>query len=47
MAKSQLEMIISAGVAEPFADVASVVEQALKAESVVLQLPFEEEDDYV
>lgn len=44
MAKPQLETIISAGVAESFADVSSVVEQALKSNGVVLQLPVEEED---
>jgi hypothetical protein len=47
MEKPQLEMIIAAGVAESFADVASVVDHALKNESVVLQLPYEEEDDDV
>lgn len=44
MAKPQLETIIAAGVAESFADVSGVIEQALKADGVVLQLPFEEED---
>lgn len=44
MAKPQFETIIAAGVAESFADVSGVVEQALKADGVVLQLPFEEED---
>ncbi len=44
MAKPQLETIIAAGVAEAFADVSGVVELALKADGVVLQLPFEEED---
>ena len=44
MAKPQLDTIIAAGVAESFADVASVIEQALKISGVVLQLPFEEED---
>lgn len=44
MAKPQLEKIITAGVAEAFADVSGVIEQALKADGVVLQLPFEEED---
>lgn len=44
MAKPQLETIISAGVVESFADVSSVVEQALKSNGVVLQLPVEEED---
>ncbi|EKO3417958.1 hypothetical protein RAL00_001624 [Vibrio fluvialis] len=43
MAKPQLETIIAAGVAESFADVSWVIEQALKADGVVLQLPFEEE----
>jgi hypothetical protein len=47
MTKPQLEMIITAGVAESYADVTRVVEQALKTDSAVLQLPFEEEDDYV
>jgi hypothetical protein len=47
MAKPQLEMIIAAGVADSFADVASVVEQVLKTGGVVLQLPFEEGDDDV
>lgn len=45
--KPQLDMIIAAGVAESFADVASVVEQVLKADGIALQLPFEEENDYV
>lgn len=44
MAKPQLETIIAAGVAESFADVSGVIEQALKVDGVVLQLPFEEED---
>ena len=44
MVKPQLETIIAAGVAESFGDVSYVVEQALKADGVVLQLPFEEED---
>ena len=44
MAKPQLETIIAAGVAESFADISGVVEQALNADGVVLQLPFEEED---
>jgi hypothetical protein len=44
MAKPQLEKIIAAGVAEAFVDVSGVVELALKADGVVLQLPFEEED---
>ncbi|MDL2286164.1 hypothetical protein LJC24_01815 [Desulfococcaceae bacterium OttesenSCG-928-F15] len=44
MVKSQLETIIAASVAESFTDVSGVVEQALKADGVVLQLPFEEED---
>lgn len=44
MAKPQLETIIAADVAESFADVSGVVEQALKADGVVLQLPFEEWD---
>jgi hypothetical protein len=44
MAKPQLETIIAAGVAEAFADVSDVVELALKADGVVLQLPFKEED---
>ena len=44
IAKSQLEMISAAGVAESFPDLSGVIEQALKADGVVLQLPFEEED---
>lgn len=44
MAKPQLKTIIAAGVAESFADVSGVIEQALEADGVVLQLPFEEED---
>jgi len=44
MAKPQLETIIAASVAESFADVSGVIEQALKADGVVLQLPFGEED---
>ena len=44
IAKPQLETIIAAGVAESFADVSGIVELALKADGVVLQLPFEEED---
>ena len=47
MAKPQLETIIATGVAESFADVSGVIEQALKADCVVLQLPFEEEDSDV
>lgn len=47
MAKPQLETIIAAGVVESFADVSGIIEQALKADGVVLQLPFEEEDAYV
>lgn len=43
MAKPQLDMVIAAGVTESFADVVSVIEQALKIDGVVLQLPFEEE----
>jgi hypothetical protein len=42
--KSQFDTIITAGVAESFADVVSVIVQALKTDGVVLQLPFEEED---
>lgn len=41
MAKPQLETIIAASVAESFADVSGVIEQALKADGVILQLPFE------
>lgn len=44
MGKPQLETIIAVGVAESFADVSGVIEQALKADGVVLQLPFAEED---
>lgn len=44
MAKPQLETVIAADLAESFADVSGVVEQALKTDGVVLQLPFEEED---
>ena len=44
MAKPQLETMIAAGVAESFTNVSGVVEQALKADVVVLQLPVEEED---
>ena len=44
MAKPQLETVIAADVTESFADVTGVVEQALKTDGVVLQLPFEEED---
>ncbi|GAD89530.1 MULTISPECIES: hypothetical protein [Vibrio] len=47
MSKLQLETIIVAGVAESFADVLGVIEQALKADGIVLQLPFEEENTYV
>lgn len=47
MAKPQLETVIAADVAESSADVTGVVEQALKTDSVVLQLPFEEEDTNV
>lgn len=42
MVKPQLETIIAAGLAESWADVSGVVELALKADGVVLQLPFEE-----
>lgn len=45
MAKPQLETIIAAGMTESFADVTGVVEQALKTDGVVLQLPFEEDTD--
>ncbi len=44
MAKPKLETIIAADVAESFTDVSGVIEQALKTDGVVLQLPFEEED---
>ena len=44
MAQPQLETIIAAGVAEAFTDISDIVELALKAGGVVLQLPFEEED---
>lgn len=44
MAKPQLKTIIAAGEAEPFTNVLGIVGQALKADGVVLQLPFEEED---
>lgn len=44
MIEPQLETIIAAGVAESFADISGVVEQALNTDGVVLQLPFEEED---
>lgn len=44
IAKPQLETIIAASVAESFSDVLGVVEQALKIDGVILQLPFEEED---
>jgi adenosyl cobinamide kinase/adenosyl cobinamide phosphate guanylyltransferase len=44
MAKPQLETIIAASVAESFSDVLGVVEQALKIDGVILQLPIEEED---
>ena len=43
MAKPKLETIIAADVAESFTDVSGVIEQALKTDGVVLQLPFEEE----
>jgi hypothetical protein len=44
MAKPQLETIITAGVAESFAEVSGIVEKASNADDIVLQLPFEEED---
>lgn len=44
MAKPKLETIIVADVAESFTDVSGVIEQALKTDGVILQLPFEEED---
>lgn len=44
MTKPQLETLIAAGVAESFSDVLGVVEQALKIDGVILQLPFEDED---
>lgn len=44
MAKPQLKTIIAADVVESFVDVFDIVELALKAEGLVLQLPFEEED---
>ncbi len=40
IAKPQLETIIAASVAESFSDVLGVVEQALKIDGVILQLPF-------
>lgn len=43
MTKPQLETVVAADVTESFSDVAGVVERALKNDSVVLQLPFEEE----
>lgn len=43
IAKSQLE-VIAAGIADSFKDVFFIVEQALKSNSIVLQLPFEEEN---
>jgi hypothetical protein len=47
LAKLQLEKIIAADVADSFTDIVNIVEQALKSQSVVLQLPYEEEDDDV
>ena len=44
MAKPQLETIIAAGVAKSFTDVSDVIELTLKADSVVLQLPFYNEN---
>tara|TARA_R110001583_G_C5670595_1_gene410943 strand:+ start:304 stop:681 length:378 start_codon:yes stop_codon:yes gene_type:complete len=44
MAKPKLKTIIAADVADSFGDVSGVVEQALKTDGAVLQLPFEEDD---
>lgn len=43
----QLKMIIAADVTESFADVVSIVNQALKTDGFILQIPFETVDDYV
>jgi hypothetical protein len=45
--KPQLEMIMRAGVAESFVDIVSMFEQAMRNECVVLQLPYEDEDEDV
>ncbi len=47
MEKPQLERIIASGLTTSFADIAGVVEHALRDEGVVLQLPFDEENDNV
>lgn len=44
MAKPKLKTITAADVADSFGDVSGVVEQALKTDGAVLQLPFEEDD---
>lgn len=41
--KPQLEMIIAIGLNEPYVDIVNIIKQALKTESAVLQLPYEEE----
>ena len=43
MAKQQLKTIISAGIAEMFADISRVIEQAFKTDGIILQLPIEED----
>ncbi len=45
--KPQLERIIASGLTTSFVDIAGVVEHALRDEGVVLQLPFDEEDEDV
>jgi hypothetical protein len=41
--KLQLEVIITIGLNEPYIDIVNIIKQALKTESAVLQLPYEEE----
>lgn len=43
LTKQQLEMIIAIGLHEPYIDIDNIIKQALKTESAVLQLPYEEE----
>ena len=45
--KPQLEVIIAARLAESFVDIVNIAGQALKTESILLQIPYEEENEDV
>ncbi|MBF0314279.1 MAG: hypothetical protein HQK52_12750 [Oligoflexia bacterium] len=45
--KSQLEIIISAGLDDRFTNIVTIIKRALKNRCVVLQIPYEEEDEDV